>query len=228
MRNRFDTEMQRLHTMLIEMGALCESAIASAIKALLEGDAANVRRAVELEPDINQLERDVEELCYKLLLRQQPVARDLRQVSSALKMITDMERIGDQAADIAEIAALGNACGPQTGLTIREMSLAAIGMVTDSIDAYVNQDVELAHKVIRDDDIVDDLFVKVRGELAATMAGELKSAEYAIDLLMVAKYLERIGDHAVNIAQWVVFAITGRHIQEAEVKGEGDGDDLSG
>lgn len=228
MRNRFDTEMQRLHTMMIEMGALCESAIASAVKALLENDAENAKRAVALELDINQIERDVEELCYKLLLRQQPVAKDLRQVSSALKMITDMERIGDQAADIAELAALGNACRVDSSFTVREMSLAAIGMVTDSIDAYVKQDLALANKVICDDDIVDKLFDITKQELTAMLVAEPGRAECVIDLLMVSKYLERIADHAVNIAEWVVFAVTGEHIQPPSADEESDGDNLSG
>lgn len=214
MRNRFDTEMQRLHSMMSEMGALCESAIACAIKALLEGDEENAKRAVAIELEINQLERDVEEMCYKLLLRQQPVAKDLRQVSSALKMITDMERIGDQAADISELATLGNACGAEGGLTVRQMSLAAIGMVTDSIVAYVNRDLELANKVIEDDDVVDDLFNKAKAEFGKMLASSPEKAECVIDLLMVAKYLERIGDHAVNIAEWVVFAVTGLHVKD--------------
>ena len=228
MRNRFDAEMQKLHNLLLEMGAMCESAIACAVKALLEGDKVNAQAAIELELDINRHERDIEELCYQLLLRQQPVARDLRQVSSALKMATDMERIGDQAADIAELSALGNVPKDEGGLTTREMSIAAIGMVNDSIDAYVKQDLALAHKVIQDDDIVDDLFDKTKRELTRMLVSQPGRAECAVDLLMVAKYLERIADHAVNIAGWVVFAVTGEYYTEETAQGETNGPDLHG
>ncbi|NLW79883.1 MAG: phosphate signaling complex protein PhoU [Ruminococcaceae bacterium] len=228
MRNRLDAEMDRLHNLLLEMGAMCESAIACSIKALLEGDRANAQRAVELEIDINQHEKDIEELCYKLLLRQQPVARDLRKISAALKMVTDMERIGDQAADIAEIALLGNATKADGTLTTREMSLAAIGMVNDAIDAYVQQDLALAHKVIADDDTVDDLFNKAKQELAIMLISQPGEAECVIDLLMVAKYLERIADHAVNIAEWVVFTVTGEYYKDETVQGGTHGPDLHG
>ncbi len=214
MRNRFDAEMERLHTTLTEMGALCESAIASAVKALLEGDAKNARRAAELQEEICLHQRDIEELCYKLLLRQQPVARDLRLVSSALKMVTDLERIGDQAADIAEIAVLGNVKAGQSTFTTKEMSLAAIGMVTDCINAFVAGDTALAEKVIADDDTVDGLFNVTKRELAVMLVTEPGAAEGVIDLLMVAKYLERIADHAVNIARWVVFTATGAFYRE--------------
>ncbi len=214
MRNRFDADMAKLHTTMIEMGALCESAIASAVKALLEHDNQNARRAFEAQEEISLHQRDIEELCYNLLLRQQPVARDLRQVSSALKMVTDMERIGDQAADIAEIATLGNVNNELGSLTTKEMSIAAIGMVTDCIDAYVKGDTTLAEKVIGDDDTVDNLFNRQKRELAVMLMGTPGQAECVIDLLMVAKYLERIADHAVNIAKWVVFAATGEHYLE--------------
>lgn len=210
MRNRLDAEMQRLHALVLEMGAVCETAIACAVKALLESDGAGAGRAIELELEVNRLEREIEQLCYRLLLRQQPVAKDLRQISATLKMATDLERIGDQAADIAELSLLGNATGLE-GVTTREMSLAAIGMVTDCIDAYVNLDLALAHKVIADDDIVDGLFDKTKRELTIGLIMEAGKAESVIDLLMVAKYLERIADHAVNIAEWVVFIITGEH-----------------
>ncbi len=216
MRNQFDAEMGRLHTEMIEMGALCESAIASAMKALLEGDGENAERAVSLEEDVNRHEREIESLCLKLLLRQQPVAKDLRQVSSALKMVTDMERIGDQAADIAEIAQLGNVPPTANSDTIKRMSIAAIGMVTGAIDAYVKQDLTLAHSVIAADDEVDDLFDAAKRELAAMFVSDVEQAECMIDLLMVAKYLERIGDHAVNIAEWVVYAVTGIHYKDSK------------
>ncbi len=229
MRNRFDEEMTHLHTMMTEMGALCESAIASAVKAILEEDTQNGERAIGLEEEINNHERSIEALCLKLLLRQQPVAKDLRQISAALKMVTDMERIGDQASDIAEIARLGNVKREHNTFTIKEMSIAAINMVTECIDAYVHQDVELAKRVIQADDVVDRLFNEAKRELTIMLISEPRCAECVIDLLMVAKYLERIGDHAVNVAQWVGFAVTGQHLPDhPEREGEMDGEDLPG
>lgn len=211
MRSRFDDDMARLKEMLIGMGAMCESAIASAMKALLENNKDNLASVHELEEQINKREREIEALCLQLILRQQPVARDLRQISSALKMITDMERIGDHASDIAEIVEMWHCNDGEQMATIKEMALAAIGMVTDSVESYVNQDVDLARKVIESDDIVDDLFNKCKKGFAKTLVHETEDAEGVIDLLMVSKYLERIGDHAVNIAEWVIFAATGSH-----------------
>ena len=214
MRSRFDAEMAKLHTMMIETGALCESGIASAVKALTEHSGENARRAIELEEEVNRRERDIEQLCYTLILRQQPVARDLRMVSASIKMVTDMERISDQAADIAEIALLGNVQADGCLDIIREMSLVCIGMVTDCIDAYVRHDVGLAVKVISDDDTVDALFNKTKRELAITLISRFGQAECVIDLLMAAKYLERIADHAVNIAEWVIFIETNERHQK--------------
>lgn len=211
MRGRFDRQLDVLHTQMIEMGALCETAIACAMKGLLEGDRENAERAIAIDEEIDRMERDIETLCLKLLLQQQPVARDLRQISSALKMITDMERIGDQAADIAEIVRLDNIRADNNTFTLREMSMAAIHMVTDSIDAYVRQDLDLAHAVIQADDVVDAYFDEAKQQLARLLAQDASNAEYAIDAIMIAKYLERIADHATNIAEWVVFSITGRH-----------------
>lgn len=208
MRNRFDAEMATLRTRMIQLGALCESAIASAAKALMDHSREHAERAIGLEEEINRWERDIEQMCYTLLLRQQPVARDLRMVSASIKMVTDMERIGDQAADIAEIALMGHIRADESLSTIRSMSLACIGMVTDCIDAYVNHDTALAQKVVADDDIVDGYFDQVRQTLSRVMAQSPEMAEGTIDLLMVAKYLERIADHAVNIARWVVFIET--------------------
>ncbi len=216
MRNRFDEDMTRLHASMIEMGAQCESAIASAVKALLETDEKNARRTASLEDTINDKEREIEALCMKLLLRQQPVAKDFRRVSSALKMITDMERIGDQAEDIAEIALLGTVCSSGNHQTIREMALATIGMVTHAISAYVDEDTALAEQVIASDDVVDGLFDKVKHEIAVEMAQKPEATEAAIDLLMVAKYLERIGDHAVNIGEWVIYSVTGTHYKDGK------------
>ena len=217
MRNRFDEQLESLNNSLIRMGALCESAIANATKALLEGDRTLAGRAIEADSEIDQAEREVESLCLKLLLQQQPVARDLRQISSALKMITDMERIGDQAADIAEIvrymdeAADGETDSILGGEHLRGMSDFAAKMVTASIDAFVEKDLEKACKVINDDDVVDDYFEKVRADLIAAITDGAEKAQLYLDILMIAKYMERIADHATNIAEWVVYSITGRH-----------------
>ena len=211
MRNRFDTQLELLNTELIEMGALCENAIAFAAKALVEDDKDAITQAIQLEKDIEQKEREIEDLCLNLLLRQQPVARDLRLISAALKMITDMERIGDQAADISEIVILANIGSSVNTVHIADMSAATIKMMTDSIDAFVRHDLELSREVIAYDDVVDDLFNTIKKELLGLIAKDIKNSEAVIDLLMIAKYFERIGDHAVNIAEWVEFSITGKH-----------------
>lgn len=212
MRNKFDEQLELLKAHMIQMGALCESAIAKATKALIDGNIELAKQAIAADEEIDQKEREIESLCLKLILQQQPVARDLRQISSALKMITDMERIGDQAADISEITLLGNIESAEDTRYIREMAIATIKMVTDSIDAYVRQDLELARAVIHYDDVVDDLFNKVKGEMIRLISVDAANGEAAIDLMMIAKYFERIGDHATNIAEWVEFSITGRHI----------------
>ena len=207
MRSRFDEQLKLLNRKMTEMGGECESIIAAAGKALLQGSAEDARRAQEQGHRIDQLEREIESICLKLLLQQQPVARDLRVISAALKMITDMERIGDQAEDIATL-------GGRTGAEcrdIRVMAEATIKMVTDSVDAYVRQDLSLARAVIEYDDVVDEAFCRVKGTLIAMIAQNTADGEYALDLLMIAKYFERIGDHAVNIAEWVEFSVTGEH-----------------
>jgi phosphate transport system protein len=214
MRSRFDEELALLHTELMEMGAMCECAIAGAAKALIEGDNALADKAIAVEGEIDLKELKIESLCLKLLLQQQPVATDLRQISSALKMITDMERIGDQAADIAEITRLSHIKATDNTLHIGEMARATIQMVTDSIDAYVQQDLQLAQSVIDFDDVVDNLFDKVKHELIELIGRDPSRGEFVVDLLMIAKYFERIGDHATNIAEWVEFSITGRHREE--------------
>ena len=216
MRNRFDEELARLDRELISMGALCENAIASAAKALLDGDFGLGARVAETDAEIDRREREIEGLCMRLLLHQQPVAGDLRLISSALKMITDMERIGDQAEDIAEIVLAGRITAPDRDGHLGDMARAAIRMVTDSVDAFVGRDVALARAVIAADDTVDALFDAVKFDLVRLFSGNGQEAEYALDILMIAKYLERIGDHATNIAEWVVFSITGRHPEEAE------------
>ena len=211
MRNKFDEQLEKLHVELIQMGALCEDAISAAAEALLKGDEELAKAAIEAEREIDQAEREVENLCLKLLLQQQPVARDLRTISSALKMISDLERIGDQAADIADLTrhvGLPNGSGM---LHIADMARAVIGMVTDSVDSFVKKDLELARAVCRADDQVDALFDRVKEELIDLIAADAAYGEQGLDLLMVAKYLERIGDHATNVAEWVEYSITGTH-----------------
>lgn len=210
MRNKFDEQLDLLNTELMEMGALCESAIANASKALTEDDPDNARRVRAIEQEIDDKERQIETLCLKLLLHQQPVAKDLRQISSALKMVTDMERIGDQAADISETTIRIAQHKPFSNIAhMNDLAKATIKMVTDSIEAYVRQDAELARAVIDYDDVVDNLFNETRIELINVISGNSNSGEYAIDILMIAKYFERIGDHATNIAEWVEYSVTG-------------------
>ena len=212
MRNHFDQQLERLHVELIEMGALCEDAIAAAAEALLQGDEALARSAQEAEREIDQKEREVEGLCLKLLLQQQPVAKDLRVISAALKMITDMERIGDHAVDISELTIVMS-CKPYMKKLehIEQMAKETMIMLISSLEAYVNKNLDQAKKVIDHDDIVDDLFIKVKDELIRLIRENAENGEQAADLLMVAKYFERIGDHATNIAEWVIFSITGEH-----------------
>ena len=211
MRNKFDSQLEKLNLELITMGALCEDAISASVKGFLDDDDALCRKAVETEDEINRKERDIESICMKLLLEQQPVARDLRVISSALKMISDMERIGDQAYDIAEIAKFIKNSNVKSKIHIKDMATAATKMVTDSVDSFVKKDVELARAVMAYDDKVDNLFNCVKDELVQLITEDKANGEFCIDLLMIAKYLERIGDHAVNIAEWVEYSITGTH-----------------
>ena len=211
MRSKFDEQLTLMKTELIRMGALCEEAISLAAKALTDGDGVLAERVGPLDAEIDQMERDIETLCLKLLLQQQPVARDLRQISAALKIITDMERIGDQASDIAEIVLtmLSEGYVPEDVGHIRDMAAEAIRMVTESVDSYVRQDTDRARFVITHDDIVDSCFTDVKRELIQRIAANPADGERALDLLMIDKYLERIGDHAVNVAEWVIFSVTG-------------------
>ena len=211
MRNRFDEQLFEMNRELIEMGAMCEEAIASAVKALTIGDIELAKKVKNTSGFIDQKERDIESRCMKLLLHQQPVARDLRAISAALKMITDMERIGDQAEDIAEIViSIGN--HTMDGLEIIEqMARETVKMVTDSVDAFVKKDVELAQEVIRRDDIVDSYFLKVKHDIINLISENPADGGFALDLLMISKYFERIGDHATNIAEWVIYSVTGMH-----------------
>ena len=211
MRNRFDEQLFELNREIIEMGAMCEEAIASAVKALATGDMELAGRVKTNSSAIDQMERDIEGRCMKLLLHQQPVARDLRLISAALKMITDMERIGDQAEDIAEIVTFLNGRTMEGMELIEEMARETIEMVTASVDAFVKKDVELAQKVINKDDIVDDYFSRVKCGIITLITENHADGEFALDLLMIAKYFERIGDHATNIAEWVIYSVTGTH-----------------
>ncbi len=212
MRSRFDEQLAILYTNLIEMGALIEDSISNAVKALMTQDVVLAKAVKKGDNKIDDKEKEIESLCLKLLLQQQPIAKDLRLISTALKMITDMERIGDQASDISSITIfLANETYIKQLEHIPQMATATMKMVTDSIDAFVKKDLELANAVIASDDVVDDLFRQVKQDLIVLIHTNKDNGEQAIDLLMVAKYLERIGDHAVNIAEWVVFSITGHH-----------------
>lgn len=209
MRLQFDEQLDLLNRELITMGALCENVIALSAKALVEGSPEPAKDVPELADQIDHKEREIESMCLKLLLQYQPVAKDLRVVSSALKMVTDMARIGDQSADIAEIIRLANLRATDDMRIISDMSVAVIKMVTDSIDAFVKKDRHAARAVIDYDDVVDDFFNQVKQILVDLLRRPSADGEYAIDLLMVAKYFERIGDHAVNVAKWVLFSLTG-------------------
>ncbi len=211
MRSRFDEQLNILNTEMIEMGALCEEAIALTSKALTTGNVALAENVSVISSDIDHKERDIESRCMKLLLQQQPVAKDLRQISAALKMITDMDRIGDQAEDIAEIITYLEGRTAEETVHIRDMAAETILMVTDSVDAYVKKDTELAKSVIVHDDKVDEYFDRIKSSLIKMIAEDPENGEYALDLLMIAKYFERIGDHATNIAEWVIFSVTGEH-----------------
>ena len=211
-RNRFDEQLHTLNHELLEMGALIERAIRSATDALMKQDVEAALQAIAADKEVDQAERDIESLCLKLLLQQQPVARDLRLISSALKMITDMERIGDQASDIAELVIYLSKEPYIKELThLPQMAENAIRMVSGALDAYVRKDVVLAQEVMGMDDAIDALFVMVKDELIALIRHDVAAGSQAIDLMMIAKYYERIGDHAQNIAEWVEYAFTGHH-----------------
>ena len=211
MRSRYDEELKNLHGALIDMGAMIESAISGAITALENRDIQKAKDIIAYDEEIDAQERLIEEMCMKLLLRQQPVARDLRMISTALKLITDMERIGDHAADISELAIMLRDLPQMNSASLREMAVQTSTMLMSSVEAYVEQDEEKARAVIRQDDVVDDLFVTVKSEMIEAIRQNSDFSEAAADLLMAAKYFERIGDHATNIAEWTVYAFTGRH-----------------
>ena len=211
MRNRFDEQLFELNREIIEMGAMCEEAIGNAVRALNTGDIELANTIINEGEGIDRMERSIENRCMKLLLHQQPVARDLRLISAALKMITDMERIGDQAEDIAEIITFleGRIVGEMK--LISSMAYKTMEMVTESVDAFVKKDMELAEKVIIQDDIVDEFFSRIKLAIISWIGNNPSDGEFALDLLMIAKYLERIGDHATNIAEWVIYSVTGVH-----------------
>lgn len=212
MRNSFDMQLRKLNNELIEMGSLIETAIARAYHALINQNIEVAKENIEFDREIDQKEKEVESICLKLLLQQQPVASDLRLISSAIKMITDMERIGDQAADISELTILMAKTQYIKRLDhIEQMAKATIEMVTISVDAFVKRDLSLARSVFARDDIVDNLFVTIKNDLIELIREDVNNGEQAIDLIMVAKYFERIGDHAVNLADWVIFSILGHH-----------------
>ena len=211
MRNQFNQQLQQLHIALSEMGGMCQQAISLVTKALLTGEHSLLQTAFSVDEGIDQKERDIEALCMKLLLQQQPVARDLRNISAALKMISDMERIGDQATDIGELARFIPPTAVSSAIHISEMARATVRMVTEAVDSFIHQDLVLARKVMADDDEVDALFLRVKGELQEEIVSRSPNSESSLDVMMVAKYLERIGDHATNIAEWVEYSIIGVH-----------------
>ena len=210
-RTRFDEQLEELHVELIKMGSLCEEAISLSAQALEKNEEKTKERVFALETEIDQMEREVETRCMRLLLHQQPVARDLRAISAALKMISDMERIGDQAADIVELVPYIAQSECKNKVDIAEMAKATVSMVTDSVEAFVKKDLELAEQVIEKDDIVDEMFAYIKKKLMELVRSQDVDAEPALDLLMAAKYFERIGDHAVNVAEWVEYSVTGIH-----------------
>ena len=217
MRNRFDQQLEKLNTELINMGALCEDAMTCAVRAIFDKDEALIEKAEERERQIDQMERDIETLCMRLLLQQQPVARDLRIISSALKMISDMERIGDQAADIAEIVKYMADREIPNAQHLKNMSAFAMGMLSSSINAFVEQNADKSCKVILDDDVVDSYFDRVKADLIESLTqgeSDVSDGQFLLDILMIAKYIERVGDHATNIAEWVVYGLTGAHPEE--------------
>lgn len=212
MRNRFDRQLKELNEELVEMGTRIENAIQDAVNAMVGQDIEKAKEIISMDEEVDQMQREIESLCYKLLLQQQPVARDLRLISAAMKMVTDMERIGDHASDISELTVMLTGKPYQENLDkIRQMAKETMVMLVKSIEAFVNKDLKQAEQVIAGDDIVDDLFVQAKREMITLINENVENGEQAADLLMAAKYFERIGDHAANIAEWVIFSITGKH-----------------
>ena len=215
MRRKYEEELTELKTAMVQMGALCEEAISLAIRSLETGEEALLARVNETDASIDRAQRDIEAQCMRILLLQPPVARDLRTISSAMRMISDMERIGDQASDIAGIARYVLSRGPLGDGKLKQMAGEAVSMVTDSIDSFVTDSAERARQVVLHDDVVDGLFDEIKRSLIETLRADGADGEYCLNLLMIAKYLERIGDHAVNIAGWVEYALTGEYDTDA-------------
>lgn len=210
--SRFEKQLNTLNQQMVQMGSMVEQSIEMAVSALVTKDSEKAHNVIEYAADVSNQERQIEGMCMKLLLCQQPVASDLRMISSALKMITDMERIAVQSAEISELTIRMEEAPYIKKLEhVQQMAKETILMVVKSIDAFVNKDLELAQEVISMDDVVDDLFIKIKQELIGLINQDASNGEQATDLLMIGKYFERIGDHAVNIAQWVTFSITGEH-----------------
>ena len=211
MRNLYNEQLARLNEELVKMGAACEEIIGLAARSLTDYTEFLEEKTIQIGATIDESERTIETICLKLLLRQQPVAKDLRQISAAMKMITDMERVGDQAEDIVDLVPKMSRDAGEDARILNKMAEAAKNMVTEAVEAYVKQDLELARKVMADDDIVDDYFGAMKSAIIRLVAKNPDEGEFALDLLMIAKYLERIGDHCTNIAEWVEFSITGVH-----------------
>lgn len=214
MRNVYNEQLRMLHQNMTEMGAQCETAVSLAVQAVTLGSEELAARVFEVDAGIDKMERDIESLCLKLLLKQQPVASDLRDISSALKMISDLERIGDQASDIADLYRYTSGAVDKTSADLREMAQESVKMVNESIDAFVRRDLVMAREVIAYDDVVDRWFERIKTDLIAAISADNTKGEYYLDLLMVAKYLERIGDHATNIAEWVEYSILGKRSKD--------------
>ena len=214
MRDVYNEQLRMLHQNMTEMGAQCETAVSLAVQAVTLGSEELAARVFEVDAGIDKMERDIESLCLKLLLKQQPVASDLRDISSALKMISDLERIGDQASDIADLYRYTSGAVDKTSADLREMAQESVKMVNESIDAFVRRDLVMAREVIAYDDVVDRWFERIKTDLIAAISTDNTKGEYYLDLLMVAKYLERIGDHATNIAEWVEYSILGKRSKD--------------
>ncbi|MFI3227029.1 MAG: phosphate signaling complex protein PhoU [Clostridia bacterium] len=209
MPNRLDKELDALHNEIVKFGALCELAVSNATQALKNNDKTSANSVLELEEQTNKQEREIEGVCLKILLRQHPVAKDLRTLSATLKMITDMERIADQARDIAEIALIMNFSPIKKNL--EAMAAASLKMVTDSVDCYVSKSIEDCRSVVEYDNIVDDFYKEIQNDVVQTVSNDTSKTLEGMYILMIAKYFERIADHATNVAEWVEFSITGVH-----------------
>ena len=211
MTTRFERQLEELHIQLITMGSLCEKVISLSAQAIQGSEREIIRDTFETDQKIDSKEREIEGICMRLLLHQQPVAGDLREISAALKMVSDMERIGDQAADIADLSQFIDKSAVGEPINIGKMAEKTVTMVTESVDAFVKNDLELCRKVINDDDYVDDAFNEIKEHLAEGIISKKIYDKTGLDILMAANYFERIGDHAVNIAEWVEYSITGCH-----------------